>query len=377
MPTGIVQSVERSRSIKIDFEDCTLSGFKVFGVKAEKGTENEIQYSTRGSCLAYLQFQQEVPKGFHRIGSWPAEVFRTIIPPEPRRFPVLFGDKRLIRKDLCEIAPVIWHNRLCHLECIRPGTGGTRKDYYLSLKDAETDRELARFAEGYSLACAYAHDGKLYVFASRIEFNNGTNNWNDVTLFKSKDLKTWDKKLVITQEKEHLFNSSVGRGPDGFVMAYESDDPSYPPFTIKFAVSKDLENWTKLSDVIFGTNRYTACPCLRYVNGYYYMMYLEHRAPRHYYETYIARSKDLKSWWLSSANPMLAPDNLDEGINASDPEIIEFGGKTYIYYAVGDQLTWMNIKRLIYNGSMGPLFERWFAKPGIEDCGTANASAKK
>ncbi len=364
---GIVQSVQNGKYLKVDFEDCTLMGYRVFGVKVDKATAKDIQYNTRGSCLAYVQFQQEVPKGFHRLNHWPVEVFSHIIPPEPRRFAVVLDDERLIRKDMCELAPVVWQERLCHLECVRPATGGTAKDYYLVLKDAETQQELTRFAEGYSLACAYVHENTMYAFAARFE----NNDWNDVTMFKSADLKTWDKKVVITQEKEHLFNSSVCRGPDGFVMAYETNDSKYPAFTVKFATSKDIENWTKLPDAIFGTNRYTACPCIRYSNGYYYMMYLEHRVPLWRFETYIARSRDLKKWWLSSANPVLAPDSLDEGINASDPDIIEFGGKTHVYYAVGDQLTWMNIKRASYAGPMGEFFEKWFATPEIEDCGTA------
>jgi len=364
---GIVQSVEHGKYVKIDFEDCTLMGSRVFGVKVQKGTEKELQYSTKGSCLAYVQFQQDVPKGFQRLGHWPVDVFSSIIPPESHKFPVVLRDERLIRRDRCELAPVIWKNTLCYLESVRPVAGITTNGFHLMLKDAETDRELARFAEDYNLACAYVHQGKLYVFAARFT----SNSWNDVTLFKSSDLKIWDKKVVITQEKEHIFNSSVCKGPNGFVMAYESDAPPYPAFTIKFAVSKDLESWTKVPDAIFGTNRYTACPCIRYFNGYYYMLYLEHREPRWYFETYIARSKDLKTWWVSSANPMLAPHSLDEGVNTSDPEVIEFGGKTFIYYTASDQLTWMNVKRLTYDGSMGQLFESWFVNPGIEDCGTA------
>ncbi len=365
---GIVQSVEHGKYLKVDFEDCVLMGYRVFGVKVNKATAKDIQYQTKGCCLAYVQFTQEVPKGFLRIGHWPVEVFSTIIPPEPRRFPIELKNEQLVRKDMCELSPVIWQGKLCHLECVRPATGGTTKDYYLVIKDATTDQELSRFAEGYGLACALVHEGKLHAFASR--FDN--NDWNDVTLFRSADLKQWDKRVVITQEKEHLFNSSVCRGPDGFAMAYESNDPAYPAFTIKFATSKDLENWTKMPGAVFGANRYTACPCIRFVDGHFYMMYLEHRAPRWFFQTYIARSKDLKTWWLSASNPVLSPDDMDEGINTSDPEVIEFGDKTYVYYAVGDQRTWMNIKRAEYAGSMKGFFDGWFAVPAIEDTG-ANA----
>ncbi|OGV71679.1 MAG: hypothetical protein A3K19_20580 [Lentisphaerae bacterium RIFOXYB12_FULL_65_16] len=366
---GIVQSVQEGKYMKAEFEDCTLMGYKVFGVKVEKGTESQIQYITKGACLAYVQFQQEVPKGFHRLGHWPVDVFQALLPPAPPRRATVLQNKEMVRRNMCELAPIVWQNRLCHVECVRPPTGGAVKDYYLRLVEAGTGQELARFAEGYSLASALVHAGTLYAFAARFE----NNDWNDVTAFKSADLKNWASKVVVQQEREHLFNTSVCRGPDGFVMAYESNDPQYPPFTIKFAVSKDLENWTKLPGAVFGTNRYAACPCLRYVDGYYYMMYLEHRSPLHVFETYIVRSNDLKRWWLSAANPVLAVDGLDEGINASDPEIVEVDGKTYVYFSVGDQLTWMNVKRAAYTGPMREFFAHWFATPGIEDVGTAAA----
>lgn len=60
------------------------------------------------------------------------------------------------------------------------------------------------------------------------------------------------------------------------------------------------------------------------------MLYLEHRKPRHYFETYITRSPDLIYWETSVANPILVPENTDEGINTSDPEIVELDGRTHL-----------------------------------------------
>jgi len=110
---------------------------------------------------------------------------------------------------------------------------------------------------------------------------------------------------------------------------------------------------------VFGGDRYAACPCLRYVGGYYYVLYLEHRTPRWLFETYVARSKDLKMWELSPHNPVLTP-RLTDGINASDPDIVEFGRKTYVYYSVGDQRTWSKLKRATYPGTMVEFFSEWF-----------------
>ncbi|RKY68572.1 MAG: hypothetical protein DRP97_06130, partial [Candidatus Latescibacterota bacterium] len=64
---------------------------------------------------------------------------------------------------------------------------------------------------------------------------------------------------------------------DRFVMAYESKEGKYPPFTIKFAESLDLRAWTKIPGAIYGTDRYTACPALRYVDDT--LLYVEWLTP--------------------------------------------------------------------------------------------------
>ncbi len=363
---GVIQSVQRGELLHVDLEDCLVMGYKVFGVIVDKDTVGDITYTTKGDVRAYVQFQQAVPAGFHRLPSWPVEDFARLSPPPPRSASPL-GARELVARDLCELSPLIWKGRLCHLKSVRPGSGGERTDYYLLLEDAATGEELARFAEGYSLASAFVRGGFLYAFAARFE----PDGWHDVTVFRSGDLEHWESKLALAGENEQLFNTSVCEGPDGFVMAYESNDPAYPAFTIKFARSDDLWNWSKLPGCLFGTDRYTACPCVRYSDGYYYVLYLEHRAPRHHFETYITRSRDLRSWELSAANPVLSPGALGEGVNASDPELVEVDGKTWVYFAVGDQLTWMNIERAPYDGSLERFLKSWYALPGIPDRGSA------
>lgn len=120
-----------------------------------------------------------------------------------------------------------------------------------------------------------------------------------------------------------------------------------------------------MPDALLGKDRYAACPCLRHVDGYYYVLYTERRTPGWFFEVYIARSKDLKTWELSSANPVLTPTGIDDGIDASDPDIAEFGGNTWLYCAVGDQRTWMNTKRTAYNGPLSRFLPAWFAGPSV------------
>lgn len=347
---GVIYATIDGKFLHVDLEDCTLMGYKIFGAG-----EGEVTYTTEGSVRAYVQFEQEVPKGMITLGAWPVETFQSLTPPMPEHRPVLRRDSFLM-KGMCEVTPVVWNGRACLMEAVRPASGGSTEEFYLVLKDLDSGKQLARFAEGYGLACAIVHGDTFYAFASRYE----NSDWNDVTVFWSRDLTNWESRIVIEQENEHLFNSSVCAGPDGFVMAYESNDSKYPAFTTKFARSTDLLNWTKERDAIFGADRYTACPCIRYADGRYYMMYLEHKTPRWWFETYLARSADLRTWELSPRNPVLRPEGDGEGINASDVDLIEIGGTTYVYFCVADQRTWANVKRAAFDGPLSNFFRSYF-----------------
>lgn len=355
---GIVQSMEHGKYMRADFEDCTLMGYKVFGSKVSPDSAGEIEYHTQGPVQAYVQYQQAVPQGMLALGGWPTALYATLSPPQPAT--VLSVPPRaitMVRKGMCEVTPVLWQGKLHLLEALRPAAGGTRSDYHLAVVDGETGVEVARFAEGYSLCSAFVQGDTFYAFASRFEKDN----WNDVTVFWSKDLKTWDSRVAIAQRAdEHLFNSSVCAGPDGFVMAYETNDPAWPAFTAKFARSKDLLHWETEDNAVLGTDRYAACPTIRYANGQYYVFYLEHRSPRWCFETFVARSRDLRAWELGQKNPVIVAQGLHEGINASDIDLIELDGKTAMYYAVGDQRTWVNEQRADYDLTLDAFCESFF-----------------
>jgi hypothetical protein len=77
--TGIICSEKNPKLLHVDLEDCILAGHHVFGT----GKSSEaISYTTRGKNQAYVQFEQDVPKGFERLGAWPTDLFFTIAPPE-------------------------------------------------------------------------------------------------------------------------------------------------------------------------------------------------------------------------------------------------------------------------------------------------------
>jgi hypothetical protein len=49
---------------------------------------------------------------------------------------------------------------------------------------------------------------------------------------------------------------------------------------------------------------------------------------------------------------------------------VEWKGKTLLYFCVGDQLTWANVKRVTYPGKLGQFLKSWFETPGVPDTGS-------
>jgi hypothetical protein len=200
---------------------------------------------------------------------------------------------------------------------------------------------------------------ELNVFASE-----GSNrDWfQSIYRFTSTDLKTWKRELAIAREGgEHLFNCSLCRDDQGYVMAYESNLPVQ--FCFKFARSGNLAQWEKVPGLVFAGvdgKEYSACPVIRYWAPYYYVIYL-HAAPAGHngWVSFLARSKDLVAWELSPANPILEAGP-GEGINNSDVDLFEWEGNTYLYYATGDQATWGSVRVAMHAGPMRQFFESCF-----------------
>lgn len=229
---------------------------------------------------------------------------------------------------------------------------------YLFLADPESGKELARFGQRHSLGSALVEGDTIHAFAA---WHSDDDWFHDIYHFWSDDLKTWHRELAIAREGgEHLLNSSVCRDEHGYLMAYESDKPV--AFCFKFARSKDLRRWEKIPGLVFtGEKReYSACPVVRYFKPYYYVIYLHAAIPGHNgWVSFLARSQDLAVWELSPKNPILEAGE-GEGNNNSDVDLIEIGGKTYVYYVTGDQQTWGDLKRAVYPGPMKEFFASYF-----------------
>lgn len=365
--TGIIctQGHAPTGRLHVDLEDCILAGYSVFTPGEER---KAVTYTTKGKTQAYVQFKQEMPEGFERLGLWPTDLFAQIAPPRspcvtqgsaarPRLTKLPFALPKAM-----ENTPIVFNGRPLLVLNRRDDTKNNTDDYtrsmYLYVLDLTTGEEICRFGEGHSFANAFVAGTQLHVFASA-----GTNrDWfQSLYHFSTSDLKTWNRAPAVLKEgDEHLFNASVCRDEKGFLMAYESNKPVQ--FCFKFARSADLSKWDKVPGLVFtGVNHeYSACPVLRYFAPYYYVIYLHAPIPGHQgYVSFLARSLDLVAWELSPFNPILEAGP-GEGINNSDVDLFEWEGKTYLTYATGDQATWGAVRTALYDGPMSKFFADHF-----------------
>lgn len=281
-----------------------------------------------------------------------------------------------IAVDIVETTPIVWKDRLYRFEWYRNWKVGRRAGWY-HFVDMETGDKTAPFAHSYAFGAAYTENDTMYVV--------GTKFWgaNVIDMFVSKDLTSWETYNVLTlPENWECYNTSLCKGKDGYVMAIEIGGPKEiagVPFTIVFARSKDLKNWEMLdaTKYVHTKDRYSACPVIRYSDGYYYMIYLE-AFPFYKFAPYIARSADLLEWEIAPVNPVLfycdedkvlCGDFTDEekeyintalNTNNSDVDLCEFNGKTVILYSWGNQSGREFLAKAEYDGTMDEFFKSFF-----------------
>ncbi|MBE6740307.1 MAG: hypothetical protein E7565_08330 [Ruminococcaceae bacterium] len=290
-----------------------------------------------------------------------------------------------IKINAVEATPVIWKDKLLRFEWIRSeeyGSAGgiTRKDGYYAFIDMETEEIVSSFALCHSFGCCYEENGKMYAFGPQ-----GNGGGRVVDSFVSSDLKNWEQREILTfPEDIKVYNNSVCKGDGRYIMSIEIGGKNQAvgnPFTCVFAESKDLINWTMLDMMEYSYSRhtYTACPVIRYVDGYYYMICLM-CAPYNRYVPYIVRSRDLKEFEVGIRNPIMWPDDSDKQVihperfsaeeldylehavdcNNSDIDLCEIDGKTLIIYSWGNQLGKEFLALAEYDGSMAEFLKSFF-----------------
>jgi pimeloyl-ACP methyl ester carboxylesterase len=292
-------------------------------------------------------------------------------------------DRPLIRKlgtidlDLVETTPIVLNGRLWRFEWVRQGIGqqywdNQRKTNYFRFRDPETGETTAPFGDGYEFGSAYSQDGAVYV--------TGTLHHDRVDLFVSRDLKTWESRPVIPPGRYGIYNTSLCKAANEYVLMFEIDKPAEEagvPFTARFAKSGDLREWTITPpECNYSKDRYTAPHCLRWLDGWFYDFYLEAHDG---YEMRVVRSRDLAKWEPSPLNPVLRATPEDKlianpvlndsqrgriasavNLNNSDLDFCERDGRLVINYSWGNQQGVEHLAAGAYDGSLEQFLHGWF-----------------
>jgi len=277
--------------------------------------------------------------------------------------------------DLVETSPIVFNSKVYRYEYVRPRYyGNDTGDSYSRFIDHETGEASAPFAKGYHLGSAFVDNNTVYVTAVNI--------WDgeEIHIFSSNDMKNWDRKLAFQLPGYGLFNTSMTKAGDKYVLMFEIGKPESEAgarFTARFATSTDMVNWEVLpSKYNYAKDRYTAPHCLRYFDGWYYDFYLEvHEG----YENRVVRSKDLEHWEASPLNPVLKASEEDKQVvnnnlsdelkqrikvaenrNNSDIDFCEYKGKLVINYSWGNQRGEEFLAEASYDGTLKQFLKGWF-----------------
>ena len=277
--------------------------------------------------------------------------------------------------DLVETTPVVFKGDLYRFEYVRPKYYANKTgDSYFRFINHKTGAATPSFARGYHLGSAFVFGDSVYVTA--VDIWDGEN----LVLFVSGDLQHWKSRNILNLPGWGLFNTSLCKADNKFVLMFEVGKPAEVAgkrFTARFAESKDLINW-QLTDprCTYTKERYSAPHALRYFAGYFYDFFLEAHDG---YEMRVVRSRDLINWQLSSLNPVLKASAEDKiifnenlssdcrnrikkakDINNSDIDFCEFKGNLIINYSWGNQQGEEFLAEAIYRGTLKEFLEGWF-----------------
>lgn len=291
--------------------------------------------------------------------------------------PVDADGRPLIKKlgtidhDIVETTPVVFLGKVYRFEWYRQGN-------CMRFREHGTNRVLPSFGEGYRFGSAFVDGDTVYVSASD---SRDRKERGRVQIFASKDLEHWDSWTALDLPGYGIFNTSICKADDKFVMMFEIDRPKDEagvPFTARFALSKDLKAWTLTPpECNYAKDRYTAPHTLRYLDGFYYNFYLESLPGS--FEMRVVRSPDLIHWTPSPLNPVLRISSDDRKIlnekldakqrervandpncNNSDIDFCEYQGRLVINYSWGNQTGNEHLAEAVYEGSLRDFLTGWF-----------------
>lgn len=303
--------------------------------------------------------------------------------------PSKFRKKGLLDIDIVETTPIIWKGSLWRCEWYRP-------EHYANTEhiscgrfvNMETGEVSATFAKGQCFHSVFVENDTLYVYS--VNGDSTAFGHNTVNVYRSRDMVSWEEKVALTQpDNWHFFNNSVCCYGDKYIMALEIGSPaeiSGTPFTIVYAISDNLMDWTILDPhkYVYTKEFYSACPVIRRSGGYFYIIYLENQPDRKYnFAPFIVRTSDLEHYERYPkpifeygdgtedkhvqhpehfTPEQLAYIAMSEDNNNSDVDFCDYNGKTLILYSWGNQLGREFLAEAEYNGPSSEWLSSFFNK---------------
>lgn len=272
------------------------------------------------------------------------------------------------------VSPFVWNNRLMRMELIEDKSGARA-----GIRDCETGEFVSFVDSGRSFYSCFAEEDAVYIACVQ------QNQKDTVYIHESHDLIHWEKRMLLQNPGWDYFNTSLTKGPDGYVIALEARSPTIYvgkyPNTLFFATSPDLHNWTFMDyHNGYPLDRYTGIPWLHYCEGWYYLIATE-LLPLQRYANYIYRTKDFITWHVGFQNPILIPSSEDREISPRsteiDPSFLEeirtrviagvydihmcnWNGKSYINYNACDLLGYYFMAEAECESSVEQLLASYF-----------------
>jgi len=280
--------------------------------------------------------------------------------------------------DLVETTPVVFGGKLWRFEWVREGYwNNQRKTNYFRFVDHDSSEATPAFADGHEFGSAFVDGDTVYV--------TGTQGRDRVNMFASQDLKNWKTWTVINSGRYGIFNTSLCKAGDEYVLMFEIDKPveeAGVAFTARFVRSRDLRTWSITpTERNYSKDRYTAPHCLRWFDGWFYDFYLEAHDG---YEMRVVRSRDLIHWEPSPLNPVLRASPEDRRIanaalndsqrtrvahavnlNNSDIDFCEWQGRLIINYSWGNQQGVEHLAEARYDGTPRQFLQGWFPESAV------------
>lgn len=241
----------------------------------------------------------------------------------------------------------------------------------IRVRDVAENRVVSVVLHNHYFGSVFVWQERVYVFAGDYGTDQPWWHIRRIVMTSSDDLLHWTEPVTVIESErgEHLFNTAVCRGADGFVMLYETDDDRWPKFTFKYCTSPDLVHWTRVPEGIYGRDKYVGGPALYSANGWYYTLYLH--ALDGIYETRVTRSRDLVAWEDAPEDRPFLP--VEPGfvpqsdlfpdvreLSASDAKLCEWQGRTLVYYFSGNQQGQGAVRLAEFDGGIGELLEGFY-----------------